>query len=258
MGVSVPRNRDFAERRKIIRAYVAEDTELISGFDLDEGEQNYYHSRAARALDKTARQTSHFSAYYALPTAQPFLYVVIPSLLIVAAAAIFAILIYSLSDDPSKAAPIFAACLTITVIALGWTFVGWNSHNNTVRQNTNNILFARFAHQPFSEAVHRFHMKFGHGDDPRIEWETFCEMRKSTDEEDRKAAAALAYLLNYYEFIASGVIRGDLDKKVIRDNIKGTIIFYHDKCWPVIRVLRKTNPLTFEFLSKIRAHYRET
>ncbi len=230
----------------------------ITSLSLTDSEDNFYRSRAHRALDEAARAASNFKAYYSLPTAKPFLSVVIPSAFIVIASSIFALLIYSATDDPSKAAPIFAACLTITVIALGWVFVGWNSHNNTVRQNTNNLLFARFAHSPFSEAIHRFHSTFGIDKKVPISWEEFEKMRLAESEEDRRAAESLIYILNYYEFIASGVVRGDLDKKVVRDNIRGNIEFYHDKCFSIIRTARKTNPRTFEYLSKIRAHYRET
>lgn len=252
------KHRDFDERRRIFKAIISEDEKAILSFALDESEDNFFRSRASRAIDDVARKTSKFKAYYALPTAKPFRYVVIPSLAIAALALLVAISMYNLVADTSKVAPIFAACLTITVIALGWTFVGWNSHNNTIRQNTNNLLFARFAHQPFSESLHRFHMRFGHDQETRVTWEVYSKLRKSRDDDDRKAAAALAYILNYYEFIASGVVRGDLDKKVVRDNIRGNIAFYHDKCFPVIMALRRDNPRTFEFLTKIRAHYRET
>lgn len=255
MGVD---HRTFDERRAILKTMIRGDEREIANLDLNDSEDNFYRSRANRALDKATKNTSNFKAYYSLPTAKPFLSVVIPSVIIVISASAFAILIYAASDDPSKAAPIFAACLTITVIALGWVFVGWNSHNNTVRQNTNNLLFARFAHTPFSEAIHRFHLIFGSDQRVLISWESFQKLRSSKSDEERKAAESLIYLLNYYEFIASGVVRGDLDKRVVRDNIRGNIEFYHDKCSLIIRAARKTNPRTFEYLSKIRAHYRET
>lgn len=211
-----------------------------------------------RALHDTARTTSRFSAYYALPTRKPFLlFVVAPALAVSAASMGFALMIYSIVDDATKAVPIFAACLTVAVVALGWIFAGWNSHNTTIRQNTNHLLFARFAHQPFSEALHRFHMRFGHDPETRVTWEMFLKLRKSACAEDKKDAAALVYILNYYDFVASGVCRGDLDKQVVRDNMRGTIEFFHDKCWPIIIEQRKRNPRTFEFLAKMRTHYRE-
>ena len=250
--------RGFAERRSVLKTMMSGNEADIVSLGLTKSEDNFYRSRAARALDSAAQNTSKFKAYYSLRTARPFLSVVIPSAIIVIAASAFGLIIYRATDDPSKAAPIFAACLTITVIALGWVFVGWNSHNNTVRQNTNNLLFARFAHSPFSEAIHRFHATFGNDKSSVISWESFQDLRNSKSGKKRRAAEALIYILNYYEFIASGVVRGDLDKNVVRDNIRGNIEFYHDKCFLIIRAARRTNPRTFEYLSKIRAHYRET
>lgn len=249
--------RTFDERKRILKAIISGDEKEISAFNLDASEDNFFRTRAAKALDSATKRTSFFKAYYALPTAQPFLYVVVPSLTIALAAGIFAIIVYSAVADPSKAAPIFAACISISVIALGWTFAGWNSHNNTIRQNTNNLLFARFAHQSFSDALHRFHDQFGTDKGSLISWEKFETLRKSSAEDERKAAAALVYLLNYFEFVASGVVRGDLDKKVVSDNVRGNIEFYYDICQPVIWTVRKSNPRTFEYLSKIRTHYRE-
>lgn len=82
-------------------------------------------------------------------------------------------------------------------------------------------------------------------------------LKASEREDDRKAAASVGYLLNYYEFIASGVLHGDLHSEIVRDNIRGVICFFYDRCEQHIQDLNKTNPRTFQNLIKIRTHYRE-
>ena len=153
--------------------------------------------------------------------------------------------------------PLVAACGTIAVAALGWCVAGWIAHRNAVRQNTTNILFARFSQAPFGEAMHRFHATFGHDKTSLVTMENYSTLRADTDIEKVKGAAAAAYLLNYFEFISGGVLNGDLDAKVVRDNIRGVITYYYDRCEPLIRSANKSNSRTYEQLMKLRTHYRE-
>jgi len=104
--------------------------------------------------------------------------------------------------------------------------------------------------------MHRFHTNFG-SDASVVTPEHLNELRRSRDEDDRKAAVSVTFILNYYEFIASGVLRGDLDARIIRDNIRGVLCQYHDKCLPYIRFANARNPRVFEHLIKLRTHYRE-
>ncbi len=250
--------RTWDERRKIIRAIIAEKCpQTVDSFNLSESEEVYFRARTERAIDKLARDTSKFRSYYALPTAKPFGYVVGTVALIVVGAGLAAVYLWLRSEDATKAYPLFAALGASIVAAIGWAVAGGISHRNTVRQNTNTMLFARFSHAPFGDALNRFHGGFGHGALPQITKAKMDQLRASEIEDERKLAASVSYILNYYELLSSGVLRGDLDQNIVRDNVRGLIIYYFDKCAPHIRTLNMANARTYENLIKMRTHYRE-
>lgn len=252
------RYRSWEERREIIRAVIAESNpKPLSGFQLTESEETYYRSRAAKTVATLAARSSTFKAYYRLPTAKPFGLVVAVSALTSAGAAFAAGYLVWHRHGSALPYPLLAACATITVAAIGWTVAGWITHRNTVRQNTNNILFARFSQAPFGEALHRFHKQFGWKVNETITSVQLDMLRLSGNDESMRAAASATYILNYFESIASGVLNGDLDQTIVRDNVRGFICNYHDKCAPHIRASNRANPRTYENLIKLRTHYRE-
>lgn len=249
--------RSWAERRDIIRSVIAStNPPELASFQLTESERVYFHARAERAVAKLARKTSAFKSYYSLPTEKPFGYVVGMSLLIMSGAVFAAIYLWLSSSEKTRPYPLLAACATITVVAIGWAVAGWIGHRNTIRQNTNNLLFARFSHSAFGDALHIFHKRFGTEPIPRVTLDALREAKESGDDGKRAAASAF-YILNYYEFVAAGVIRGDFDRGIVEANIRGLVIYYYDKCEPLIAEKNRTNPRAFEHLRKLRTHYRE-
>lgn len=250
--------RSWAERREIIRSVIAEtNPQPLQAFRLTPSEETYYRARSAKAVEQLARRSSAFKAYYRLPTAKPFGLVVSMSALTAGAAAIAALYLLWYRHEGSPPYPLLAACATVMVAAIGWAVAGWITHRNTVRQNTNSILFARFSQAPFGEALHRFHRQFGWKVDGAVTSEHLDSLRASPKEDDMRAAAAAVYILNYFESIASGVLHGDLDQTIVHDNVRGLICSYHDKCAPHIRARNRANSKTYENLIKLRTHYRE-
>lgn len=250
--------RSWAERREIIRSVIAEtNPQPLGAFRLTDSEEVFYRMRAAKAVEQLARRSSAFKAYYRLPTAKPFGLVVSMSALIAGAAAIAAVYLLWHRHDGSPPYPLLAACATVMVAAIGWAVGGWITHRNTVRQNTNSILFARFSQASFGEALHRFHRQFGWTIDNAVTSESLDALRTSANEDDMRAAAAATYILNYFESIASGVLHGDLDQTIVHDNVRGLICSYHDKCAPHIRARNRANARTYANLIKLRTHYRE-
>ena len=251
-------HRTWAERRAIVRSIIAEtNPRPLREFRLTDSEEAYFRARTARAVDKLARRTSAFKAYYRLPTAKPFGLVIGVSAFIAGIAAFAAMYLVWHRREGVPPYPLLAACATVMVAAIGWAVAGWITHRNTIRQNTNNILFARFSQATFGDALHRFHRHFGWTVDDPVTSERLADLRTSHDEDDMRAAAAATYILNYFESIASGVLNGDLDQTIVRDNVRGMITSYHDKCVPHIRKRNRENPRTYENLIKLRTHYRE-
>lgn len=251
------RYRSRKELRDIIRAVIADSNPPpLSSFKFDPGEEEFFRARTARSVDQLARKCSKFKAYYVMPTQNPFSVVVAISALVIATSFMVGLGVYWRTyNDPAY--PIFAALIAIAGGAAGWWIIGGIAHRNTVRQNTNTMLFARFSQAPFGEAMHRFHHTFKYGLDSRVSRTDMLELIDSGDEAKLQAAAAVAYLLNYFEFIASGVLRGHLDAKIVEENIKGFLSYYYDKCEPYIRERSFSDPGIYEHLIKIRAHYRE-
>jgi hypothetical protein len=247
--------RSWAERRQIISAIIAEtDPPRLDRFGLSPSEEVYFRARSLRAVDALARSTSTFKEYYALRTNEPLKLVAFVATLIVLLAALsFGYLFINRHED-THLYPLLAACGTIGVAALGYWIAAWVAHRNAVRQNTTNIIFARFSQATFADSMHRFHSTFK--PDDRITSARLTAMRLGTEDE-AKASAAATYLLNYYEFISAGVMRGDLDPQIIRDNIRGVICHYYDVCESHILASNKRNPRVFEHLIKLRTHYRE-
>lgn len=249
------RTRD--QRIEIIKAIIAEKgSEPLSSFELDDKEEQFFRARINKALNALIRDTGSYKEYYRLPTEKPFSRLIIGAgAIIVICALIFLWLFENAGEVPPY--PVYAALLSIAAIAAGWVVTSDISHRNTIRQNTNQMIFARFAQAPFGEALQKFHQEFGHEDYPRITTERMRTLRDSDDPEQRKVASAVSYLLNYYEFIAAGVIRGDLDARIVRENIRGVVCYYYDKCMPHIEACNRRNGKTYEHLRKIRASYRE-
>lgn len=250
-------SRSWDERRNIIRAIIAESNHhKLADFSLTESEETYFRARSAKAVNRLARKASAFRAYYALPTEKPFGYVLGVVTLVVVGAAIAAAYLWLTHEEATEIYPLLSACATLAVVAVGWAVAGWISHRNTVRQNTNTLLFARFSHAPFGEAIKRFHDEFGFDLNPRITVSRFDALRVG-DEDDKRAVSSMLYILNYYEFICCGILSGDLNAKIVESNIRGIIIYYFDKCEPCIKSWNAENHRTYEHLIKVRTHYRE-
>lgn len=249
--------RSRQELRDIIRSVIADSSPPpLSSFKFQPGEEEFFRARTAKAVNKLARKCSAFTAYYVMPTDKPFLRVVRISTIVLLGTLAAGIWVgYKTWDNPAY--PIFAALMTIAAVAAGWWVVGGIAHRNTVRQNTNTLLFARFSQAPFGEAMHRFHHEFEFGLESRVTRKRVLDLLDSGDEKQLQAASSVAYMLNYFEFIATGVLRGDLDQTIVAENIKGFLCYYYDKCEPYIRERNFSNPEIYEHLIKIRAHYRE-
>lgn len=250
--------RSWDDRRRIIRAAIAEtNPEALASFHLTSREDAYYRARAARAVENLAKKTSSFKAFYALRPKRPFGYVIGMAALIIAGAIAFGSYVWLTSQELKDAYSLLGTLFAVVVAAIGWSVAAWIAHRNMVRQNTTNILFARFSQAPFGEAMHRFHKKFGFELQPRITKDDIDGLRATKQDDELKTAASVLYLLNYFEFISAGVLRGDLDPTIVRQSVRGFIEHYHDKCEPYIQQRQVGNPRVYEHLRKVRAHYRE-
>jgi|AACY02.2.fsa_nt_gi hypothetical protein len=78
------------------------------------------------------------------------------------------------------------------------------------------------------------------------------------EEETRKlhAAEAVRALLNYYEFLALGIARGDLDEAMLRETVRGIMCNLVIDCLGVIDAQRARNPLTLRHLTALYLRWK--
>lgn len=250
--------RSPAERREILCAVLSEErAKPLTEFHLSAKEEVFYRARAARALRKLVKKTGPFKEYYALPVRRPIRNVQIASAAMILTALLATFVFYLYLPPGTDETPLFTGSIAVVVASVGWAVAGWLTHRNAIRQTTNSMLFARFAQAQFGDAIQRFHRKWGFDVFPGVSEAELDALRTTGNEEDWKTATSVGYLLNYFELVANGVLQGDLDDKMVRENFRGVICFYHDKCWPLIRSSNQEDSRIFEGLIKLRTHYRD-
>jgi len=237
-----------------------QEDHLVSSYSLSVNEIASFRGIAHNTLNSTIRKHSVFAHYYRSRIQWPFAPVIFIVILIVAfciAAFCFESSIVDLTDKSTY--PLVASAATfvaVAVAAIGWGFGAWFSYRNSQLQHTINVIFTRFAQTPFSENTKRFHGKFGYEIEPRITLAEIKRLENST-EEDQAAAQSAKFLLNYYEFIAVGVLRGDLDLNVVESTLRGNMMFLFEKTAPMINEARKSRPATMEYFVDLISHLRE-
>lgn len=249
--------RTWQDRRKIIAAIIAQGaTSPLDDFDLSESERVYFIARSRKAVYALARKTSTFKSYYRLPTDEPFRFIIWIAALAVASGLLSGAYLFLQRRSDTHPYPLLGTCATIVVASLGWAISAHTAHTNSVRQNTINILLARFSQTTYTDSLHRFHRGFGYEVSSRIARGALRAKILGSDE-DKRSVEAVNYILNYFEFLSQGVLLGDLSAKVVRENLRGTICYYYDKCEPYIRESNEMNRRAFDKLIKMRTHFRE-
>ncbi|WP_039051103.1 DUF4760 domain-containing protein [Comamonas thiooxydans] len=136
----------------------------------------------------------------------------------------------------------------------GWTaFVAtlWAAHvgvRNMVRQHTVNTLLQSRLSDVFMER----------GESLNAAMERYVKL----DPQTRGAPhlhvdiAALRYMLNYYEYVAIGIKHGDLDKSVMDDMMRGTIIRMCDTFEEHILEARARNPRIYRNLVALAIEWK--
>lgn len=244
------------ERRRILATIVSEHaSESISDFNLTESEKIFYRAKAISALNEAVVKTSKFKAFYKLPTSRPFLWIIALTVFLVAASVgIIGFLAFTDRLD-RNAYTLVGTCWTVSVATIGWCVSSGISHRNAVRQNTQNLILSRFAQSTHTEALHRFFNRFGNQIDPKI-CKLDLDCARSEGSEGQKAVESVIYILNYFEFLCSGVLSGDLDPGIFTRNLRGILIYHYDKCEPLIIQVNQVNPKAYESLIKVRTSYR--
>ncbi|PZT96137.1 MAG: hypothetical protein DI624_12930 [Brevundimonas sp.] len=249
-----------SERQKVIRTICkAACAGFVAEGRLEEREARVLAQEVDALITAAGRRKRVTAGMRTWKRIKPFSPVIATVVMIVfACLALGLYILWLASHKPDETTLVSAAVATMAVAAaaIGWAVAGWVSHRNSRVQHTINLLFARVSQPTFAENTFAFHEAFGLKLSPMVYISDLSRMENSKNETDRKAAQSVKYILNYFEFVAAGITRGDLDLKYVDLTMRGQIKFYYDKCEPLIIASQDANPKTLENLSKLRDYYR--
>lgn len=216
-----------------------------------------YQRMADDLLTAIIRRHSPAQRYFAAPIRNPVELGMLIAFVLVIGACIGAAWLYGKIDlDDPGSYPIlsgFVGFCAVVAAALGWGFTGWVAHRNNRAKHTLDVVAARFAQPAFGQALASFNVGFA---GKRIDKALIADYSVSKNEQDRDALQGLRYLVNYFEFIAVGVLEGELDDRIVRKTLRGNLIYVYDRCAIYIGEVQRDNPRTLEHFTLLRAHYR--
>ena len=73
----------------------------------------------------------------------------------------------------------------------------------------------------------------------------------------RESALAVTQLLNYYEFLAVGILKGDLDKDMLYKTLRSIMCNLVDDCRHLIAEMQRGKPSTYAHLTALYAQWRK-
>lgn len=149
------------------------------------------------------------------------------------------------------------ATVAATAATIGWAAAGWVAHRTARVQLTINLIATRFSQPLFHEQITRFNRHFGDENAAKVDTAMMAALDASRDPTDQKIVQSVRYILNYFEFLASGVLAGELDLDIVRNNLRANTLYYYDKCLPYITDLRRGDARLLENLTALQAHLRD-
>lgn len=135
------------------------------------------------------------------------------------------------------------AVIGVSSAVCGWLIAGIINLRNSVRQHTISTLL--------QSRLSATYMKYA--DDLSKHYEAYEKRRKENpalreSATDGVDVLALRYILNYFEFIAIGVKRGDLDEDMLRDSLRSILRKNVAMSRPWIMLCRSGNPRLYQNL----------
>jgi len=156
---------------------------------------------------------------------------------------------------------------TLAALFFGVFSFFYRSHEaerQSKKQHTLKMLFDTRLSSEFRQHLERRKMHFPEGEfvDP-AKFMSYLRAERDRDLSDdearerRQSAEALRSLLNYYEFIALGIARDDLDEEMLKGTIRGIMCNLVMDCVHLIVDVREDDPRTFEHLARLYERWRD-
>jgi hypothetical protein len=160
-------------------------------------------------------------------------------------------------DEPATFPLVTGLVATVAVAAAswGWAIGGWVAHRNARIQHTITIIASRFAQPMFVQQMTLFNNSFGDADDsPKVTSDIINALINTGCATDQAKVQSARYMLNYFEFIASGVRSGELDLDIVCNNLRSSVRYFYNKCEPYIEDQRKSIPTLLSNFTRLKAH----
>lgn len=145
-----------------------------------------------------------------------------------------------------------------------WLISSWVHARIALRQHTVDMLLSHSNSKVYSEYRRVFLREFEDRTLQRSDWEDGASVAWSdeADQKQIKVQDLLQTLLNEYEFIAAGIICGDLDELLLRKTIRGQVTRLIRQCDQFIKDIRGCgndgtikNKLVYENLLKLQEYW---
>lgn len=252
-------DHDWNTQRTICRAILrGEADSIFAVHQVSATDQILYRRMADEAITAVIRRRSAAKRYFTARVRNPILLVTVLAALIAAVCAGMALTLWRWVDASNPATYSIVGSVAgfsaIGAAAIGWTMSGWITHRTSRSKLTMDVVASRYAQPAFGEALTAFNkVLLGR----RIDSTLVARLQASDDDDDRRALQGLRYLLNFCEFIAVGVLEGELDARIIGKTLRGTLTYVHDHSQLYIGDLQRTDPGALEHFSMLRRHYVE-
>lgn len=140
--------------------------------------------------------------------------------------------------------------ITVCFAVAGWLVNSIVTIRNSVKQHTiNTLLQSRLSKTYMDE-----------GDAARAALQPYVPKKLKAPADfilNHKDRNSIDYVLNYIEFIAVGIMHGDLHEGVMKDSMRGIVTGFTGVTILYINELRKTRPRTFQHLMWLRKRWKE-
>lgn len=159
------------------------------------------------------------------------------------------------------------AMATLAALFFGVFSFFYRSHEaeaQSKKQHTIKMLFDTRLSSEFRRhlELRKLHFPEGEHVDP-AKFTSFLKAQRDTTLSDdealsrRQSAEALRSLLNYYEFLALGIARGDLDEDMLKGSIRGIMCNLVTDCVHIIVDIQEENPRGYEHLARLYNAWRD-
>lgn len=252
-------HHDWTTQRAICRAVLQGRADAgFAEHAVSVEDQIIYRRMADEALTAVIRRRSSAKRYFSAHIRNPIALVIVLAVLIATASLAMAVLLWRRVDlaDPGTYPVVgsVAGFSAIAAAATGWTVSSWVTHRTGRSKLTMDVVASRYAQPAFGEALTAFNKILLNR---RIDSALVGRLERSESDDDRKALQGLRYLLNFSEFIAVGVLEGELDERIIAKTLQGTLTYVHDHSLSYISDLQRRDPRVLEHFTTLRRHYAE-